>query len=287
MFQTSQPGEWLQIRSIDLDFDDKGYTLTLSISNNQLTCCSAGDGSIKVYSLSGELLQTYGTRGRGDAGQLDCPFISDDDDDGSVLIADRDIDRLQVMSEQGEFNVLQLQPPVSRPSVSQPRSAVLFNNQLFVTSRELFRPSNIYQYSCWTFRILQFIIKYQVTYCQRIYIHISCRASHWRCYVTRSLGRWTVNWHTPAQCSHNYMESGGQQYTWPNSNQVHWCCMVTICSVVKCEIHQRRQCGYWLEFTNTNLRGTFWYARCLQPQIQALDKWKDKIIMFLRNNISY
>ena len=139
---------WIKIRSIDHDFDLKGFTLTLSISNNQLKCCSAGDGIIKVYSLSGELLQTYGTRGRGDAGQLDCPFISDDDDDGSVLIADRDIDRLQVMSEQGEFNVLQLQPPVSRPSVSQPRSAVLFNNQLFVTSRELFRPSNIYQYSC-------------------------------------------------------------------------------------------------------------------------------------------
>ena len=96
-----------------------------------------------MYSLSGELLQTYGRRLDDDAGDLSYPYISDDDDDGSVLIADRDIDRLQVMSEHGEFSVLQLQPPVSRP-----RSAVLFNNQLFVTSRELFRPSNICQYSC-------------------------------------------------------------------------------------------------------------------------------------------
>ena len=99
--KTTSPAEWLQLRSIDHDFNENGFTLTLSISNNQLKCCSAGHGSIKVYSLSGELLQTYGTRGRGDAGQLDCPFISDDDDDGSVLIADRDNDRLQVMSEQG------------------------------------------------------------------------------------------------------------------------------------------------------------------------------------------
>ena len=122
---------WIKIRSIDHDFDLKGFTLTLSISNNQLKCCSAGDGVIKVYSLSGELLQTFGTPGRGDAGHLrvDCPYIRDDDDDGSVLIAGYGNDRLQVMSEQGEFSVLQLQLPVSYP-----RSAVLFKNNLFVTS---------------------------------------------------------------------------------------------------------------------------------------------------------
>ena len=80
---------WQQLRSIDHDFETKGYTLTLSISNNQLKCSSARDGVVKVYSLSGELLRTYGTRGSGDAGRLDCPYISDDDDDGSVLIVDQ------------------------------------------------------------------------------------------------------------------------------------------------------------------------------------------------------
>ena len=75
------------------------------------------------------MLQTYGRSGRGDAGQLSSPVISNDDDDGSVLIADRDNNRLQVMSEQGEFSVLQLQP-----SVSEPRSAALFDNRLYVTS---------------------------------------------------------------------------------------------------------------------------------------------------------
>ena len=134
---------WTKIRSIDHEFKTKYSTLTLSISNNQLKCCSARDGSIIVYWLSGELLQTYGTSGRGDAGQLACPVISNDDDDGSVLIADRDNNRLQVMSEQGEFSVLQLQP-----SVSQPRSAVMWKNCLYVASSPLTGAHSIYMYSC-------------------------------------------------------------------------------------------------------------------------------------------
>ena len=120
---------WIKVRSIDHDFNTKGPTLTLSISNNQLKCCSEGNGGIKVYSLSGKLLQTHGTCGSGDAGHLYYPCISDDDDDGSVLIADCGNHRLQVMSEQGEFSLLQLPPPELRPG-----SAVLFNNQLYVTS---------------------------------------------------------------------------------------------------------------------------------------------------------
>ena len=62
-----------------------------------------------------------------DACRLHTPYICADDDDGSVLIAGYINGRLQVMSEQGEFSVLQLQPPVSGP-----RIAVLFNNQLYV-----------------------------------------------------------------------------------------------------------------------------------------------------------
>ena len=135
---TSSSPEWRQLRSIDHYFDTKGRALTLSISNNQLKRCSSDDGIITVYSLSGDLLQTYGTRGCGGSGQLDSPFISDDDADGSVLIADNGNGRLQVMSEQGEFSVLQLQTPVSRP-----RSAVLFNNHMFVT---LFQKKTIYKY---------------------------------------------------------------------------------------------------------------------------------------------
>ena len=134
------PPEWLYLRSIYHKFSNRGPVITLSISNNQLKCCSAEDGVIKIYSLSGELLQTYGTPGRSDVGQLDCPFISDDDDDGSVLIADCGNNRLQVMSEQGEFSALQLQPPVSRP-----RRAVLFNTQLYVVSSPCIGNDSIYK----------------------------------------------------------------------------------------------------------------------------------------------
>ena len=139
-YNESSSPRWAKIRCIDHDFENKGATLTLSISNNQLKCCSFGDDIIKVYSLSGELLQSYGTRGRGDAGQLNGPFICGDDDDGSVLITDQGNSRLQVMSEQGEFSVLQLQPPVS-----QPRDAMLFNDKLYVTSMD---DKAIYKYSC-------------------------------------------------------------------------------------------------------------------------------------------
>ena len=117
------------MRTIGPDFEGIGKFQTLSISNNQLKCCSTGDSIIKVYSLSGKFLQMYGTCGWRNAGQLRYPVICDGDADGSVLIVDRGNDRLQVMSEQGEFSGLQLHPPV--PLLI---NAVLFNNQLYVTS---------------------------------------------------------------------------------------------------------------------------------------------------------
>ena len=119
-------GNWVKVHSFKVVL--KGW-VTLSVRNEQIKCCSASDSQIAVYSLSGELLQTHGERGRGNAGRLKYPYICTDDDDGSVLIADCQNNRLQVMSEQGEFSVLQLQPPVS-----QPRIAILFNNQLYMTS---------------------------------------------------------------------------------------------------------------------------------------------------------
>ena len=95
---------------------------------------------MKVYSLSGELLQTYGTWDYGDVGYFRHAVINEDEDDGSVLIADQVSSTLQVMTEQGEFSALQLQPPVSKP-----RSAVLFNNQLYITS---WHGELIKKYSC-------------------------------------------------------------------------------------------------------------------------------------------
>ena len=104
-------------------------TIKLRVINNDVICSSGTNSEIHAYSLNGELLQAHGTPGSGEAGRFSKPYICDVDTAGSVLIADRDNNRLQVMSEQGEFRVLELQPEVSKPV-----SAVLFNGHLYVTS---------------------------------------------------------------------------------------------------------------------------------------------------------
>ena len=124
---------WSEVKSF---FVLRGW-VTLSVTDHQITCCSSSESTIAVYSQRGQLLETYGTCGSGGIGQLHWPFITDSD--GSVLIADCRKNRLQVMSEQGEFLTVQLQPPVS-----QPRCAVLFNSCLYVTS---WNTNNIYQYT--------------------------------------------------------------------------------------------------------------------------------------------
>ena len=103
--------------------------VTLSVKNNQLKCCSANEGKIRVYTSSGQLLQTYGKAGSCDAGRFKRPFLCSDDEDGRLLIAVCYNDRLKVMTEDGKFSLVQLQPQISGP-----RSAVLFNNQLYVAS---------------------------------------------------------------------------------------------------------------------------------------------------------
>lgn len=118
---------WVEVHKFDVTLND----ISLSIRNNKiftaqrisLCSMSAGfitvnqsnskinDHKITVYSLSGELLQTHSVPG------------PDNTVGHSGAVAP------QVMSEKGEFSVLELQPPAS-----QPRSAVLFNSNLYVLS---------------------------------------------------------------------------------------------------------------------------------------------------------
>ena len=118
--------------------------LTLSISNNQLKCCSYWyvNGNIETYSLApnGELLQTYGPTRCVFARRFNGAFIRGGDADGSVLIVDRHSGTLCVRDERGEYSELHL-----HPSVSKPCGAVLFNNHLYVTSDA---DNAIYRYSC-------------------------------------------------------------------------------------------------------------------------------------------
>ena len=130
----------IQTRTVKLRFSAIGGTLRLRAGNNRLTCSNTAHHEILVYSLSGKFLQAFSRQGSGDAGRLGSPIICDVDIEGSVLIADFDNNRLQVMSEQGEFRVLDLQP-----QVSQPESAVIFSGDLYVTS---YKECTVYKYSC-------------------------------------------------------------------------------------------------------------------------------------------
>ena len=117
---------WEKVRSFSLERDD---SVPLAVHGDQITCCSVWENEITAYSLSGELLRTHS--GFGDIGvsQFNHLTLCDVDDDDRALVIDYNNDRLQVMSGQGEFSVLQLAPPVAMPN-----RAVLFNDCLYLVS---------------------------------------------------------------------------------------------------------------------------------------------------------
>ena len=106
-----------------------GGWVTLSFRGANLRCAKSTWNKVDFVLPSGLVLLSCGNLRKGDAGYLYCPYISDDDDDGSVLIADRGNNRLQVLNKQGVFRVLQLEPDVAAP-----RNAVLFDGHIYVTS---------------------------------------------------------------------------------------------------------------------------------------------------------
>ena len=109
--------------------------LTLSVANQQLMCCSMSVNQVAVYSLSGQFLHINGSLG---AGQLRCPLACHGGKVG-VLIADSKNNRLQIMSGEGKFKSLQLEPPVS-----EPRGALLLKaTNIYVTSRTM---QTLYKY---------------------------------------------------------------------------------------------------------------------------------------------
>ena len=128
-----------KIRRINLRYRDTERVLKICAMNNRLSCSSVTHPEIFVYSLSGEFLRAYGNPRSGKDCSLGSPRICDVDTDGCVLIADRDNNRLQVMSEHGKFRVLELQPEVPKPV-----GAVIFNGHLYVTSAN---KDSIYKYA--------------------------------------------------------------------------------------------------------------------------------------------
>ena len=103
--------------------------LTLATANGKIFACSDEDGEVLVLSQSGEVLQTHGKPGSGRADGLHWSFLCAVDSEESMLVADCSNDRLQVFDSSDQWSVLDLQPPVKRPS----RAAVI-DNKLYVCS---------------------------------------------------------------------------------------------------------------------------------------------------------
>ena len=112
---------------------------TLNVNRNRVTCGSQHENEVAVYHMNGTLIRKRGQFGSKKVGQFSGLYVSDGDDAGNVLIADRWNNELQVMSSRGKFRIVSLEP-----RVEQPRAAVLFNDDLYVMSCAT---KSLYRYS--------------------------------------------------------------------------------------------------------------------------------------------
>ena len=119
-------GEWKQCHSFSVNAE-KYNEITLCISNNLLYVCLSGDNRIDIFSLDGHLRSSTDSNGDGGPRQLSCPFICATDDAGAALIADYSNNRLQLLSANGQWSIVQLQLPVE-----DPWGACLVNDTLYV-----------------------------------------------------------------------------------------------------------------------------------------------------------
>ena len=85
--------------------------------------------SVSVYNLQGQMISKYGSLGKTDAGQMDFPYLCGVDSADSLLIADFDNKRLQLMDKRGEFRVVE---GMGDKHVSD---AVIVDGDMFVLSR--------------------------------------------------------------------------------------------------------------------------------------------------------
>ena len=124
-----QAGGWKECRRIDLRC---GFQVrTLSIQDNMIYACLCDDAKLVAYSLSGDQMGSWGSMGmgKGEAGELSCPYLCMTGTGGAALIADKYNDRLQVLGADRQWSVVSLQPPVKGP-----RSALLHRGRLLVAS---------------------------------------------------------------------------------------------------------------------------------------------------------
>ena len=113
--------------------------MDISVRRDRVTYSSTGDNLIYIYSLTGERLMSHNKPSPVSVGELNYTYVSDGDEYGNVLLADRDADQLYVMNERGECRKVQLEPAAEKP-----RSAVMCNEFLFVASAR----KKLHKYRC-------------------------------------------------------------------------------------------------------------------------------------------
>ena len=118
-------GQWFKCHSFSVNAT-KGHILTMCFANNLLFVCLCADHRRDIFSPSGHLQSSTGCKGSEGPDQFINPH-SCATDAGAVLIADSYNNRLQLLNANGQWCIVQLQPPVKGPC-----GACLMNDTLYV-----------------------------------------------------------------------------------------------------------------------------------------------------------
>ena len=134
--------KWSKVRSFKSNGSPSRAT-TIAISNDNIVSCSTETNNCYIYSVQGKLHSIFDCPGGDNVGKDEAdphyPHVCGADAAGSVLLAEPMEHGLQVMSKDGEFRSLKLQPDVKTP-----RRAVLHKNYLFVIS---YQDEKLYKYN--------------------------------------------------------------------------------------------------------------------------------------------
>ena len=122
--------KWSKVRSFKTN-GTPGKISTIAISNDNIVSCSSETNDYYFYSIQGKLQVVFDGPGGDNVGKAETdahyPYLCGGDAAGSLLIAEQQEYGLQVLSKDGKFRSLKLQP-----DVKMPRRAVLHKKTLFV-----------------------------------------------------------------------------------------------------------------------------------------------------------
>ena len=125
---TFDAGAWTKERCFKPPYDVKTFA-TIRVQNDTCLICSMDADKIYSTDLNGELLQSYGDTGKQMPGRLSYPSLCQQDAAGSILVADHDNHRIQMMDATGKWSVL-----VQLGAQEFPRGAAQVGSKLYVVS---------------------------------------------------------------------------------------------------------------------------------------------------------